>query len=541
MKSLLRVSAICIAVFILTLCPASCNPASSNGDGDELLPSDSAKVKSITFGDEFSKTNDSFYDEYSEEEKALYYKLWKDTAKITIAVDIEPSELYKIQQAYEDYRTTGNKQKADTYRRCNLTVTADGVDYYYEEVGIRMHGNTSRRNFCDKNGTMYDYVHFRFDLTETFDGDDYADDAWGNDIYKTWTDKNARKARKNRTFATMEKFYYKWNKNFDNTYIREVYANKMFSAYGVLAPHITLCQIKIKQKGVMENFGVGALYETVDKRFIKRNFEKSLRGGDLYKCGYVLGPADFTEAAKYGVETPTQNFTYSLKTNDDRDSPSYRHNADLINFINTLNSLSLSDTAFKEKLNKVVDTDYFTTFEAINYLVGNPDCIRHNANNFYLYFTPEGRGYIIPYDYDRCFGITMDWNPDGKALTAEKPFDLQGPCFEIKNPLYVKTVLSKTDNDVKSEYSDKITYILKDEWFKYPHFSSMYKNYESNYSSVAMPSQNVLNSVGSRLRTNLFYFSEDGKNTSRSASENLKTEAYFRLKRVVAEQALGIE
>lgn len=547
MKRILKIVTAVIFAFMATSCSAlpggtsaSIGGSSSNGHRDnDPVASVPAKIQSIGFGDEVSIKNDSFYKKYSAEEKALYYTIWDPSAKISLSIDIEPSELYKIQEAYNDYKATGNKQKADTYRRCNLTVNVNGTDYYFEEVGIRMRGNTSRRNFCTVNGVMYDFVHFRFDLTETFDGDDYSEGAWAHDLYKTWEDSSLRKARKDRTFATMEKFYYKWNKNFDKTYVREVYANKMFSAYGVLAPHITLCQIKIKQNGIMENLGVGGLYETVDKRFIKRNFEKSLQGGDLYKCGYVSAPADFTSASNYGVETPVQNFTYSLKTNNDRESEDYRHNADLKNFINTLNALDERDGDFEAKLKKVVDVDYFTTFEAVNYLVGNPDCIRHNANNFYLYFTPDKIGYIIPYDYDRCFGVTRDWNPDGKALTAEKPFDVIGPCFKISNPLYVKTVLSGKDNPIKQNYAGKIVAILSDDWFKYANYGKIYKQYADNYSSVAKPSDNVRKNVSARLAVNEFYFSEK-ENNSVTAGDNLTVEAYFRFKRNVAENALGI-
>ncbi len=508
-----------------------------NYDNQNYLAPTSAHVQSVKLGDDFSVTNDDFYEDFSKEEKDLYYSLWETDVKITVSVDIEPKELYKIQEAYEDYVNTGDKTKADTYRRCNLTVTVNGVDYYYEEVGVRMRGNTSRRNFCKSDGTMYDFVHLRFNLTETFDGDEYENGAWGSDIYHEWTDKTIRKQRKNRTFATMEKFYYKWNKNFDNTYIREVYANKMFQAYGILAPHITLCQIKIKQNGVMENIGVGGLYETVDKKFIKRNMEKSLQGGDLYKCGYVNGPANLKDVANYGVETPTQRFTYSLKTNDDRDAPDYHHNAHLKALINTLNSLDVSDKDFVETLNTVLDTDYYTTYEAVNYLLGNPDCIRHNANNYYLYFTPDGVGYFIPYDYDRCLGVTMEWNPDGKALVEEQPFERQGPNFYIDAPLYVKTILGLRKNTLRLDYSAKLKLILKGEWFLYDNFSTMYNSYAKNYSDAAMPSQTVINNVKNNLRTYLFYFSEDGAALG-STSENMQTKAYFERKRTVAESCL---
>ena len=535
MKKLLKALLCCFIMLTLTACSVDNKTSSSTSPEDssstnvttdievDPIENSSATYTKIKFGDQFSVTNYKFYEDYSQEEKELYYKLWQPTTKISIKVDIEPSELYKIQQAYEDYKSTNDKTKADTYRRCNLTITVDGVDYFYEEVGIRMRGNTSRRDFANSDGTMFNYVHFRFDLTETFDGDEYAAGSWGNDIYHEWTDQTARDLRKDRTFATMEKFFYKWNKNYDQTYIREVYANKMFQAYGLLAPHITICQMQIKQNGVFENFGVGGLYETVDKRFIKRNMEKSLQGGDLYKCSYLQSPANLSEAKDYGVETVTQDFTYSLKTNDDRTSPDYHHNAHLKALINTLNSVSVSSSTFSETLESVMDGDYFTTFEAVNYLVGNPDCIRHNSNNYYLYFTPDGVAYFIPYDYDRCFGITVDWNPDGSALSKESPFNVNNN----NSNLYKKTILGSEVNIYRQKYTEKVKAVANEKWFDYATFKGFYDKYCASYQDVAQPSQNVIANVGSNIKTALFYFSEDGNVNGNSTNDNMQTKAYF--------------
>lgn len=490
------------------------------------------------FDDQTAKANTSFLSKYEASEQELYYTLWEDTTKIILKIDITPYELSKIEEAYEDYKR-GNSLKADTYRKCNLTITVNGTDYYYEDVGIRMRGNTSRRNFCNQDGTIYSLVHFRFDLTETFDGEEYQQGAWANDIYTTWQDPALRSARKDRTFATMEKFYYKWNKNYDNTYMREVYANKMFQGYGVLAPHITLASLMLKQNGKMENLGVGGLYETIDKRFIKRNFLPSEQGGDLYKCTYTLSPADLTEAKDYGVETPTQRFTYSLKTNNDRSAPDYQHNKDLKNFINVLKT-SKSSTTFKTQLESVIDMDYFTRFEAVNYLLGNPDCIRNNANNYYLYFTPQSRAFLIPYDYDRCLGINYDWNPSGNGMINIEPFSQYGATGRINNPLYTKTILSGGITEYKNMFKDSLAKLLETDWFNYQTFVTSYNNYFENYKDLAMPSQTIVNQISGTIDCSLFYFGLGGaaENQYNSTRENISTADYMRLKRITAEKYL---
>ena len=483
--------------------------------------------------------NDSFYKDYTAEDKELYYTLWKETTTISIKVDIEPKELAKINEAYYDYKN-GNSLKADTYRKCNLTITVNGTDYYFEEVGIRMRGNTSRREFTGSDGLIYDFVHFRFNLSETFDGEEYENGTWGAEIRHDWTDKAARKERKNRSFATMEKFYYKWNKNYDQTYIREVYANRTFQTYGILAPHITLAQFQLKQNGSMENLGVGGLYETVDKAFIKRNFDKARKGGDLYKCSWG---ADFTSFSNYGVETPTQTFTYSLKTNDDRTAEDYNHNAYLKAFIDMLKT-DKNAPDFKDKLEAMVDMNYFARFEAVNYLLGNPDCIRNNKNNFYIYFVPVSDGkyetskaYLIPYDYDRCLGADQDYNPKKDSMVNAKPYDVKG-TDTCRNPLYTKTILSGGREDYRALYTKSIKQILTGDWFKYENYQKLFEAYKANYASLAMPSKAIQQQCGNKIEMSRFVFSETESSAINRTDCNLTVKLYMEKKRATAEKSL---
>lgn len=512
--TLLLLSVLLLFIFV------ACAPS---GDGDN------GKIVTTDFSDEATAKNDDFYKKYSQEEKELYYTLWKETTQISLKVDISSEELAKIDEAY------GDAVKSEIYRKCNLTITVNGTDYYFEDVGIRMRGNTSRHNFCDDNGNIYSYVHFRFSLNETFDGDEYASGAWGEDIAETWTDSSARKARTNRTFATMKKFYYKWNKNYDNTYVREIYANKTFRAYGVLAPHITLAQVSLKQSGSFESLGVAMLYETVDKQFLKRNFSSEDAKGDLYKCSWGTGPANLTSVESMGVEVPGKKFTYSLKTNDDITAADYGQNKHLIALIETLNKTKKTDEDFREKVESVVDMDYFCNFEAVNYLLGNPDCIRNNANNYYLYFLPQsGKALVIPYDYDRCLGINVDWNPSGDGMTTIKPYSTKGAVGSVQNPLYTKTILSSGTDYYRNLYKTKLQNVLDGQWFTYNHFKITFENYRNIYAELVLPSAKIQQQCAGFLRVETLEFSERGTADKGSASDNLTTQNYIELKRECA-------
>lgn len=506
----------------------------------EPEPSPEPTPTEYEFGDAQSYQNDAFYKDYPAEEKELYYTLWKETTTVKVEIDISAHELQKLNEAYVYYKNhNGSTLLADVYRKCNLTIYVNGRSYYYEEVGIRMRGNTSRAEFVNNNGEIYNLVHFRFNLSETFDGEDYEGDAWANELYHDWGDtdegKAARKLRKDRTFATMEKFFYKWNKNYDQTYIREIYTNRMFQAYGILAPHITLSQFCVKQGGAMQSIGVGGLYELIDKQFIKRNFDKAHKGGDLYKCTYsAKGPADFTNvnSRTCGIESATEPFSYDLKTNDDPTEPEWSNHSYLYEFADML-AADKNSPNFKTNLESMVDMDYFARFEAVNYLAGNPDCIRNHANNFYIYFTPKDdngnfKAYLIPYDYDRCLGITRDWNP-WNGMTENSPYTTRGTDMNCVNPLYTKTILDGGIDAYRNKYTAALKNVLDGEWFTTANFTAMYNAYSANYSSLARPSFDIAN-----VSMDQFRFSLDGSQNVGDTRQNIALNLYMQLKRQTA-------
>ena len=515
--------------------------------GDIITPTPNPNEEEETtyeFGDNISINNTSFYNDYSDEEKNLYYSLWKEDTLIKVEIDISSHELQKLNEAYEHWsKNNHDATLADVYRKCNLKITVNNKAYEYEEVGIRMRGNTSRTDFVNDKGEIYNLVHFRFSLTETFDGSDYEGNAWANELYHNWNrttedGEAARKKRKDRSFATMEKFYYKWNKNYDQTYIREVYNNRMFQASGILAPHITLAQFSIKQNDSMESIGVGNFYELIDKQFIKRNFDKDNKGGDLYKCTYASSPADFTSTNSIGVETATQSFSYDLKTNDDATDSSWSNHKYIKAFINMLQK-DKNATDFKTNLEAMIDMDYFTRFEANNYLVGNPDCIRNHANNFYLYFTPETKegkfkAFLIPYDYDRCFGANMDWNP-ASSMVNIKPYSTDTTLgYANKNPLYTKTILDGGLATYRTMFTKALKKVLDGKWFTYNNYKALYDVYKNNYSSLAKPSDKIASQCGNKLKIDSFTFSENGSRNIDDGNSNLEVSYYIELKRNTA-------
>lgn len=472
MKKLLLI-ALCL-VLVATFCCC-----------EQLPPDDeqTRKPKDNVFLSEAG--NPDFYKDFSTEETNLFYSLWKNDTTISFQIDIEPSELYAMSYAF-DHRWE-NPELLEMYRKCNLTIVVNGTTYYFEEVGIRMHGNTSKRAFCNENGIMYALVNFRFKFTETFDGDEYE----GTSIYHDWhkdtaEGKAARKARKARTFATMEKCYIKWNKSYDTSYTREVFASRLLWQYGIMNPHVTWTNIAIKQNGTMENVGVGTLYETIDEEFINRYFDKDNQGGDLYKCLYQGAPADMTKFENYGIETASWTPTYDLKTNNDPDEEGYSNHQRLREFIDQINTLDPYEDGFVDNWEKIVPMNYFAELEAVNYLLGNPDCLRNNANNYYTYFAPNGLAILGVYDYDWSLGNT--WNNHDVKTEHIEPNDVRGALGDCKNPLYRKTFLKGGSNYYITLLNNRIAEILDGEYFTSDYFDTLLDAFEKSYGNLIEPS-----------------------------------------------------
>ncbi len=361
-------------------------------------------------------------------ESVVYDALFDEGSTVTVSIDMSDAEWKKLDN---DYVAFGSG-KSPIYRMADWVSIGiekeDGTwrNYWYDEVGVRMKGNTSRRQFYGDDG-FYANVHYKLSFKETFDDED----EYEKEERKVWTDAAARKARKNRTFGGMEKLDVKYNKNEDDTYCRDIYAMKLFRDNGIIAPNATLCAVSALNKDTdFINLGVYMLYESVDEIMIARHLPDDA-DGDLYKCSWGSGfGADLSFVGGIGVEDELngQFFTYDKKTNKKKG------HTNLENFITAINQ---ADPDFSS----LIDEDYFAMFEAVNYILGNPDCIRNNKNNYYIYFRKDGRAIFIPYDYDRCFGITKDYNPDGNACKYIAPYTrTTANGSSQSNPLYVKLI-----------------------------------------------------------------------------------------------------
>lgn len=507
MKKTIRIFSALLALSLLCGCTGML-PATSGTTADPTDPTTADPTDPTT-------VDPTEPPEPIDDEEQLYEQLFDPSYKVELRLHMDDTQLAALQTDYENYKNRGSK--SPIYRMADLDVTITAPDgttrvYSVEQVGVRMKGNTSRTSFYDSDEGIYKLIHLKISFQETFDEESY----YGDDAL-VWKDEESREARKDRTFATLEKLYIRWNKCNDSTYVRESYAYEMYRANGALAPRTTLAGVD--WAGL--HCGVYTLCEPVDKVFLKRNLSKEQRGGDLYKLGWTGNGASFTSVGSIGVKDEDSGafFIYDLKTNKKKSN-----HARLIELITALNGGEVD----KERFAELVDADNFLSFAAVSYLLGNPDDLRNNYNNCYVYFPPDGGCIFIPTDYDRCLGLTYEWDPTGDGVSTDDPFSLRMAATGNKqeNPLFLYSVCE--GGYYVEEFAQRLEMLLSSEWATAEHFADYFSQAQSLYDALTTPDKHFDN-LGDR-QTAMRLDGNDG---------NLPIADYLRAKLAAARKALA--
>lgn len=451
-----------LSVLALTSCikgnePSQPEETSPDLSSEIISSSESSSETSMEIIDDVNPTFD-----YSEKD---YDDFFDPTKDVEVVVTISNQSILKLAEY-----GLGSFTKQEMYHPCDVVIKIDGEERFNgEEVGLRMKGNTSRnRDFVDNNGHLNACSHFKMSFNQTFDSEEK------NDYYiRTWDDTNARKERKNRVFGEMKKIDFKWNRNYDNTFTREAYSKEVYRDAGVLAQNYNLVKFTLKTDSDEQTYIYSAI-ECIDSTMLKKYYSKSAAKGNLYKGIYARADLTTESLSGIGVESETSDPWYSLKTNEDEPDHTL-----LTNVINVLNRRRTAE-ASKSDLTNIINIDNVLRYMAVAWVVGDPDDLRNNANNSYFYFDSESnKMIIIPYDDDRCFGITNNWNVDMSEL-PDYSTRMQGMSAVYggkvwqKNPLFWKLILSETQNagysskwPVIKEYQDRYLAYCKEYAQKY--------------------------------------------------------------------------
>lgn len=448
------------------------------------------------------------------EEEELFTRLFDLNNRIDIQIRMSDGELQKMQQDYDRYSSFGSK--SPIYRKADVVITihsASGTEeYVIEEVGVRMKGNTSRTAFYSAQDGIYNAIHLKLSFQETFDEEEY----YGADA-KVWADEESREARKDRTFATLEKMDLRWNRCDDGSYLKEYYAYETYRAFGVLSPHVNLCSLN--WSGV--HMGVYTINEPIDKVFLEKYLPEEAQGGDLYKLGWAdQGGASFTRETSIGIEDEDAGafYAYDLKTN----KKTSEHQA-LKELIHRLNDGEVTEAEYAS----LVDVEYFLRYAAVSYMLGNPDDLRNNYNNCYIYFRADtGQVLVIPYDYDRCLGVTTHWNPTHTGVTDDNPFTNEllavdrndgGADRRQQNPLFIYSV--SMGGYYVREFAGVLAQVAASEWFGTEKFNTLYAVAEAHYKADATPDSRLRNTRGLKMAFDLERTSDFASNGNISYRE----------------------
>ena len=415
--------------------------------------------------------------------ETIYNDLFNINNKIIFKIDISESELNKIENDYQLYSKMGSK--SPIYRMCDFNITIENDNsietYFINQVGIRMKGNTSRTSFYDQDTGIFNLINYKLKFNETFDDeDDYLEDE-----LVTYPTKELKKERKNRTFATLEGLELKWNKNFDGTHVRTYLAYDLFTQNDYLAPESNVCDVMITNKGKLENLGLFDFNEPIDEVFLSKHLSEDDLGGDLYKVGWDHsngGSLTMNTLYSIGLENEKENlfYVYDLKTN----KKTSNHDS-LINLINALDK--------NQNINDLVQMDMFIKFMSISYMLGNPDDYRNNYNNYYIYFLKSNKKAIfIPYDLDRCLGITKDWDPYGYGSSKVDPLYKYTVTGNEVNPI-VRNILN--NKDYRNKYINTLN-SLCNQYFSYEYFLTTYNIVSMNYSYLCYPTIQTIKNKG---------------------------------------------
>ena len=462
-------------------------------DGDKLLLNPYGDYVTYTDGREASTLSDTYTKltkKVTSDANGIYQTSYEKGLleffnfenKVEVSIDISRVELNKLDDDH-------NKNNRESFRECKLDIKYLGLDFHYEGVGIRQKGNLSRGNILD--GDNLNLRHYKISFEETFD-DEYTSTP------KIWKDSAAKAYRSEREFFGISKIDFRWNRNKDSTYTREYYAYEMYRANGGVSARSNPVSFTIKSNAQTYYCGIYLAVETITKSFIKRNFVKSARGGNLYKLSWGSGQgATFNPVPDYyfGVETQSpynglfeqKSYTYDLKTNKE----DTEHTA-IKTFINTLNDQH-GNTAY-EFANQYMDYDEFLTYAAISYLLGDPDDLRGNYNNGYVYFTGDtNKMVLIPTDHDRALGSTGGGgNPTGHHGAKNAPFDKNtGYANGNNSNLWNKLIFSTNSTTIRPEYINRIQEIIDNHWMDNSNFESYFQSFNSHYGSLTSVTQNV--------------------------------------------------
>ena len=308
-------------------------------------------------------------------------------------------------------------QTADAYLSyVPCTVRFQGQ--MWEDVGIRLKGNSTLRNAAGSGSLKYPF-HLDFDEFE-----------------------DTNPAVLNQRFFGFDDLSL-GNLSIDASYVRQYVAAEIFRTFGVPMPEVAFYQVCLDIGGGEQFLGLYTMTETPDDAFLDEFFGSS--SGNLYKPqGGSADWASFDEAS------------FEKKSNQEE--------ADWSDLEAVFEALHADDAAaWRAGLESVFDVDGFLRWLAINRLIGNWDSYGEMPQNYYLYTSPDGIVHWIPWDLNESFASRTGSSTSIDLSSVGDSWPLIS--YVISDPVYQDVYGTYVLEALESVFSQEFTETLIRETF----------------------------------------------------------------------------
>ena len=180
--------------------------ASSKSSSSSSAPSTSSSTSPTTYLSSVSSSTDDWSDLAQPSDAALlnsdeYRAFWNHHSDIKIRLSMSNQAAYDLSRLQGDHE---DSTYDDIYFPASFHMDFNGATYDFDNVGIRMKGNLSRRYFVAEDGTVVQPAHFKISFKATFDDALYTTLSAVSQYKVDWSnDAVGYAARKKRTLFGM--------------------------------------------------------------------------------------------------------------------------------------------------------------------------------------------------------------------------------------------------------------------------------------------------------------------------------------------------
>ncbi len=452
-------------------------------------------------------TNDvSLTAESSNVDDVSYENLFDDSNYKKLVISFSEANFLKLIYDMETYNDKFGNYRDNTIQEVDITYSdGEGNILQVNEVGFRTKGNIFSRFLpVIKEGDEivgYQQVSFQLEFNETF-------------LYPVnSTEYNALKQRE---IFDLEQLNFKHIRYGDTSAVTESVAYDFYREIGIVTSNTSYAIIYFDIEGTVVPYGLFMIQEPIDDVFAERYFGKNEDSsiGDVYKCTWQGEPGKLGEPASLKDDYPSNSLgisdymegfrrTYALKTNKD-----FGDFSAFTDFVDLINETSVNN--YHDMVSTSLDTDSFARAMAMGFLIGSPDDIRSNANNYYMYFN-NGYAYYMPFDMDNSMGY--GWNPyDDFGITLDIDSVQPSNYGDGSETDFVLIYYLMNDPDFKEiylGYLDEYTDVFGE--FSYSYFSAEHQLIKNLYADE-ITNENHLGinnfSMGDRWIQASSYFSD---------------------------------